>query len=144
MPGSKFTKERCSEICAGIAAGRTKGIMAAKVGISRNTLDNWLNSDEEFRVQFNIARAVAAESDIDDIKRFGEHDWRSVAWRAERGPNREEFRYKPAADELESQAREELRAEVVDMVLEEARECLDGFPGAYHVLVQSICPEDLE
>jgi hypothetical protein len=81
------------------AAGAPLTLIAKRIGMSRDGLDDWLKSDVEFRRLFDAAQADRALTRVEALDSAAERgDWRAAAWLLERdAATRDDFRMSEAA-----------------------------------------------
>lgn len=89
--GAVFTLELAATICKVIRRGNFREMACAQVGISSQTLRNWLRrgaAGEEPFAQFSLdlllAESVSEDALITGIRLQGQKDWKALAWIAER------------------------------------------------------------
>lgn len=88
---TEYTPELGSNLCKVLARGNFREMACAQVGISTQTLRNWLRRGVEGEEQFaelllNVENAEAQSEDllITGIQAAGKQDWRALAWILER------------------------------------------------------------
>lgn len=75
---TKKTAKLLSDICEGLAEGKTTRVVCAEVGISQRVLWNWLANDAEFMRMYARAKEIGAEllfEDMLEIADDGRNDW---------------------------------------------------------------------
>ena len=74
------TPENAAAIAAGLGRGIPLQYVCAAVGISKATVCEWRNSDQDFEAQIESAIAKGIESRMAIIDAAALKDWRAAAW----------------------------------------------------------------